>query len=484
MLISDNGTLVGPRGYPRGYTSRDQAKAQGKVYDKLMTHMIPLKDNRIDRSAPLCMPTQQDSGQYADAFPALKIVNGNSSDGGGGGTNGRKWIALRYNENGHVSLPQNQKGKPSPSRGSVYVYGTKKTDLKPSIGDVLGKWDGQGQGGDKKGRLLARANFDDGVCHQLNDGAIASYRRQVYPSAGDVMCEMDVPIPDDEALKAGEKYTLYWIWDWPTAAGQDPALKDGKDEVYTTCLDIEVVDKLPPQDHKNAPAAGAPGAPGVAAAAAAAAPPPPSSGGGPQASPEKGWNESKARKDQWNRANPLQPPTLPDPAITAPSEQQTTTRQTISPLGGNDNTNTNGDGTIATQSNAANTSPAAPQSMAPGATMSTAEARATTIAPTAPDAPAGAGAAAAGAAAATASSPLSPSSSSPSAAVPTPTPTATTSLTLTPSCRVQSKFDSSSLRRFTPFYMLYDLIYLFFFFLSCMGLTLLSFLNQQQRRQP
>lgn len=426
MLISDNGTLVGPKGYPRGYTSRDQAKAQGTVYDKLMTHMIPLKDNRIDPSAALCMDTQQDSSKYTDAFPALKVALDSDSNSN---SNDKKWIALRYAENGHVSLPDNQKGKPSPSRGTLYVYGTKQTDYKPSIGDVLGKWDGKGQGGDKKGRLLARANFDDGVCHQLNDGPIAAYRRQVYPSAGEVTCQIDVPIPGDEDLKAGEKYTLYWIWDWPTSPGKDPALGAGKDEVYTTCLDVDIVDRLPPQDQQQQDSSAAP-APAPAAAAAAPA-------GSPQVSAAKGWSDSQARTDQWNRTDPLQPPALPESAITAANEQTSMTRQTIIPLAdssssiSSDNNGTATSASASTTAIATSTPPAA-------ASQNTPSIASTPIAATAP-----AAAAAAVAAPAAASSPLSspgnpastPASDAPGVAV----PAAAVASTSPTSCAVQSK---------------------------------------------
>lgn len=36
-------------------------------------------------------------------------------------------------------------------------------------------------------------------------------------------------------------YTLYWVWDWPTAA-RTPGFPNGKPEVYTTCMDVDVVD--------------------------------------------------------------------------------------------------------------------------------------------------------------------------------------------------------------------------------------------------
>ena len=34
---------------------------------------------------------------------------------------------------------------------------------------------------------------------------------------------------------------MYWVWDWPTAPDVDPNVPDGKQELYTTCMDIDIV---------------------------------------------------------------------------------------------------------------------------------------------------------------------------------------------------------------------------------------------------
>jgi hypothetical protein len=35
-------------------------------------------------------------------------------------------------------------------------------------------------------------------------------------------------------------YTLYWVWDWPTASGTSHVPTE-KPEIYTTCMDIDIV---------------------------------------------------------------------------------------------------------------------------------------------------------------------------------------------------------------------------------------------------
>jgi hypothetical protein len=31
------------------------------------------------------------------------------------------------------------------------------------------------------------------------------------------------------------------VWDWPTKAGVDPTYPKGKQEIYTTCMDVDIV---------------------------------------------------------------------------------------------------------------------------------------------------------------------------------------------------------------------------------------------------
>ena len=178
------------------------------------------------------MCKQSQSSQYqADGSPRLQAAPG-------------ALIALRYQENGHVTLPNNQPGKP-PNRGLVYIYGTSQPKFPELFLDVFGKWNADGTGGDKRGKLLATQPFDDGYCYQINSGNISTDRQAQHPHEADKLmgqdlwCQNDIAIPSDAAT--GKPYTLYWVWDWPTEPGVDPNLMQGKAEIYTSCMDVDVV---------------------------------------------------------------------------------------------------------------------------------------------------------------------------------------------------------------------------------------------------
>ncbi|KAI9163410.1 protein kinase [Paramyrothecium foliicola] len=100
------------------------------------------------------------------------------------------------------------------------------------------------QGVDARGNSLAINYFDDGQCYQINDGAI-SIARQVElkkvladPQGADLWHQIDVQLPTDFQ----GWYTLYWVWTWPT--GPTVAFPDGQVEVYTSCMDVVVTDKV------------------------------------------------------------------------------------------------------------------------------------------------------------------------------------------------------------------------------------------------
>ena len=175
------------------------------------------------------MPQQQKQTQ-TDGSPRLKASPG-------------AFVALRYQENGHVTLPQNQPGKPA-NRGNVYIYGTTQPKADEKFLDVHGKWNAQGTGGDKRGKLLATQPFDDGQCYQVNGGQISTQRQTKFPHQADQLmgtnlwCQNDIAIPTD--APSGKPYTLYWVWDWPTQKGVDPGLPNGKPETYTTCMDVDI----------------------------------------------------------------------------------------------------------------------------------------------------------------------------------------------------------------------------------------------------
>ncbi len=47
--------------------------------------------------------------------------------------------------------------------------------------------------------------------------------------------------------------TLYWAWRWETILGRDPNLPGGKDEWYTSCLDINVTADGAPVEQAGSP---------------------------------------------------------------------------------------------------------------------------------------------------------------------------------------------------------------------------------------
>jgi len=150
-------------------------------------------------------------------------------------------VALRYQENGHVTLPQNQPGKPA-NRGTVFIYGTTQPSNSDTLLGIHNVWTADGKGGDGRGVLLATRNFDDGQCYQVNSGTISQQRQKQFPHTPDSLmgtnlwCQSDVTLPSSISSST---YTLYWVWDWPTAAGT-AGFPNGKNETYTTCMDISI----------------------------------------------------------------------------------------------------------------------------------------------------------------------------------------------------------------------------------------------------
>lgn len=142
------------------------------------------------------------------------------------------YVKLRYNENGHITKPQTNPLKASP--GTVYVYGTELSHPDDRITDVHMVWDTAGTGGDGRGRLLGKSNFDDGKCFQYSpDSEIEKERAAKYghppvPVEGlDLWCESHIQLPQ---TITGNSYTLYWVWDYSNM--------DGQAEFYTSCLDV------------------------------------------------------------------------------------------------------------------------------------------------------------------------------------------------------------------------------------------------------
>lgn len=235
QAIGPNGSYTGDYGYPRGYVARTDPGFTGDSDDYLLPPLTSGR-TRINGDDLLCHPSQR-TAKYSSQYPQLQITPGG-------------YLAMKYLENGHVTLPQNQLGKPK-AGGTVFIYATSKPSDTEKIADVL-DWTTTGSGGDKRGTLIASNSFDDGRCHQINSGTISQQRQQQFPdrvagqptSQVEQWCETDVQIPASIA-KAGDSLTLYWVWQWPTApGGADPTYPDGKDEYYTSCADVKIVDKL------------------------------------------------------------------------------------------------------------------------------------------------------------------------------------------------------------------------------------------------
>ncbi|KAI4177002.1 MAG: hypothetical protein LQ348_005898 [Seirophora lacunosa] len=241
-VIAKNGTYVGAPGYPRANAKR----GPGVNPDKEMVHLIPPNGrptgNKILDSDPMCMPSQQQPKQ-SDGSPMLNAVPGDM-------------VALRYQENGHVTLPENQPGK-APTRGTVYIYGTTNPSPDDKFLAIHKVWNSDGTGGDKRGKLLASEPYDDGQCYQINGGKISTERQQQFkhesdPVMGaDLWCQNNFKIPKD--APSGKPYTVYWVWEWDTAptAGQPNGLL----ERYTTCMDISLSQKGNAQSNVDSSAA-------------------------------------------------------------------------------------------------------------------------------------------------------------------------------------------------------------------------------------
>lgn len=226
-VIAPNGTFIGTPGYARGNVLRTPG------FVDTMTYIIPpvgADATKLLPSYSMCRETQQNQTQTSGS-PRLKANPGAT-------------IALRYQENGHVTLPGTQPGKPD-NRGFVYVYGTTEPKVGEKLLDVHRKWTEDGTGGDKRGVLLSKQNFDDGRCYQINSQSISQTRQKEFAHqanqlmGADLWCQQDLQLPTN--APSGKPYTLYWVWDWPTRPGFDPALPNGKQEIYTTCMDVDIV---------------------------------------------------------------------------------------------------------------------------------------------------------------------------------------------------------------------------------------------------
>jgi hypothetical protein len=230
--VNDKGAYVGEYGYPRGMFSKTDPGFDGTK----MNWEIPAYQGKlfITEDTILCHPNQRQQKQSSNKYPRLQAVPGG-------------FIAMRYMENGHVTLPGNQKGKPEKA-GTVFVYGTTEPKQDEKIATVL-RWTQDGKGGDGRGVLLATNNFDDARCYENNKSPVHMERAKETPNYAmgqtedgpgtmPLFCDTNVQVPKTAAT--GKPYTLYWVWQWNTAPGIDPGLPKGKDEYYSTCIDVDV----------------------------------------------------------------------------------------------------------------------------------------------------------------------------------------------------------------------------------------------------
>ncbi|KAI1644353.1 uncharacterized protein F4817DRAFT_360789 [Daldinia loculata] len=225
-LLDLNGTMVGNEGFIRGAMSRYDATFNDLKQQYLLPP--PGRDESLGilPSDPICRDTQQTVDQFNVAFPPLQARPGD-------------FVALQYQENGHVTLLNNTPQKPESS--TVFIYGTSFPIQDERLLSVHRVWNAEGTGGDRRGTLLATRPFDDGRCYQINSGPISSQRQRTYskvamrPQGADLWCQNDLRLPMD----IYDNYTLYWVWEWPTIPTN--TTPQGRMEVYTSCMDIWVL---------------------------------------------------------------------------------------------------------------------------------------------------------------------------------------------------------------------------------------------------
>ena len=247
QVIDTNGTYIGDRGYTRGYVARTDPTFMGDANILYMVPPLAARNNdttvriRINSTDPVCHPNQRTSNYTNPLYPRLSVAPGD-------------FVAMKYLENGHVTLPWNQKGKPKWG-GTVFVYGTTQPADNEMIANVLA-WNNAGTGGNGKGFLMTAQNYDDGRCHQINDCVLSAERQVLFPNmipsqptspGQEQWCETDLKIPDNQA--AGT-LTTYWVWQWPTGPDADCNFPGGKDEYYTTCADFDVMPAGPGDQNK------------------------------------------------------------------------------------------------------------------------------------------------------------------------------------------------------------------------------------------
>ncbi|KAI1334374.1 hypothetical protein F5Y15DRAFT_291186 [Xylariaceae sp. FL0016] len=205
--IDSTGGYTGDAGYPIGYIPREANVPDDQHQNKIL-------DTKTNPA--VCKPTS--SSNY-DKYPRLKAAAGD-------------YVAMQYQENGHVTQPTLT---PRPYRGgNVYVYGTSEHRDSDGINDVLNSWTADGKGGNGKGKLLATHFFDDDQCYQQVSGNAIADERKAKFGVDALDCQTDLQLPED--LTSDGTYTLIWVWDWPLIISDT----QNSTEIYTSCAEVDV----------------------------------------------------------------------------------------------------------------------------------------------------------------------------------------------------------------------------------------------------
>ncbi|KAG5986726.1 hypothetical protein E4U43_005382 [Claviceps pusilla] len=214
LRIAPNGTMVGERGFPRGYVARSDPA----FVDKKLQQLLPAEGQSAYTGQEIL------TNHSLDANPRNPLLQAAPGD----------HVAIIHLENGHVSLPQNQPKKPL-NRGTIFFYGTSQPKPQEKLFDVHLRWNKEGTGGDKRGVFLGTKDYDDGQCFQPNTAAITNERASKFSSEGartsqELPCQSVIKLPDN--LKPGSLYTVYWYWDWPDLNADKIDMQKTKDGRY------------------------------------------------------------------------------------------------------------------------------------------------------------------------------------------------------------------------------------------------------------
>ncbi|KAL2015884.1 hypothetical protein VTK56DRAFT_4659 [Thermocarpiscus australiensis] len=238
--------MIGTPGADRAHVER----GSGPIEDWLIPPNGRPDGKVIHPDDKIVKPGQRQltDASYTAQFPMLKVAPGD-------------FVAIQYAENGHVTRADKTNPLKPINRGTVYLYGTTQNDLsETNLVDVHLKWTADGTGGDKKGKLLATRNFDDGQCHEVvpADGdseGISTYRKNFISKADGLLCQSDLQIPTD--IDVGKTLTVIWVWDWPDMNVQGVAVPPASyqanrsdsgqpyvqtPELYTGVVDYKIVD--------------------------------------------------------------------------------------------------------------------------------------------------------------------------------------------------------------------------------------------------